>query len=249
MKTSKIIRIILTIIISSAPLFAADILIKQKVHADAFTIMGQEQPATDMIQSIWITDNGFSTIDEKTTEIILLNKKIMYKIDHAKKTYVEIPFDFDKLIESAAGEKNMSEETKNMMKNMMKIEFTVTPTNDKKKINGWNCTKYIQKMTTMMGSIDIEVWASQDIKIDKNIYKKYSTSLFSTMPGMQKNMAAINKELKKIKGITVKSISTMNMMGTSINTWTEILEYKEGKAPASAFEVPAGYTKAEASMY
>jgi hypothetical protein len=51
------------------------------------------------------------------------------------------------------------------------------------------------------------------------------------------------KEFKKIKGITVLTTSTTTVMGTSIKSSTELLDYKEGTAPAGHFELPAGYKK------
>ena len=229
MKRSNVIYAALMLTVVTVPLLTADVFIKQKVHTDAFSMMGQEQPETDVVQSVWMTERGISTIDAKKSHIILFDKKIQYSINHENKTYTEIPFDFDKILKGITGDEG---DTENMQQAM----------------TGWNCTKYIQKITMAMGSIEIDVWASPDIKVEVNIYKKYATAIFSGMPGMQANMKKLNEELQKIKGVTVRSESAMNMMGTTIKTWTEVIELKEGKAPAKVFELPAGYTKTESRM-
>lgn len=58
-------------------------------------------------------------------------------------------------------------------------------------------------------------------------------------------MNQIVTEMKKVKGIPVLTITSMDMMGASIKTTQELIEYKEGTAPAGHFELPKGYKKSE----
>ena len=218
--------------------FTADIYMKIKTHTDGFEMMGQKQPAQDLIQEVWMTKDRISTSSKEQASVILLDKKVMYIINHTKKTYMEMPMDFSKMMPDAD-----DAEMKGMMQNMMKVKISVTPTEEKKKINKWNCKKYIQKIETFMGPMNMEVWASEDIKIDQNLYLKYASSMFSQMPGMQAYIKEIEKEMKKIKGVTVLSMTDMAVMGQSMKSSTELLEVKEGKAPAKAFEIPKGYKK------
>ena len=134
---------------------------------------------------------------------------------------------------------------KNMMQNMMKMNISVTNTVETKKINNWNCVKYIEKIGSAMAPMTIEAWNTEDIKIDANLYTNFTKAALVQMPGMVQGMEDIAKELKKMKGITVYSTTAMSMMGTEINSTSELLEWKEGKAPTGTFEVPAGYTKGQ----
>ncbi|MBN1559462.1 hypothetical protein JW998_04385 [candidate division KSB1 bacterium] len=63
------------------------------------------------------------------------------------------------------------------------------------------------------------------------------------MPRVNQSIAEIMKEMKKIKGVHVLTTQETEMMGNSFGSSTELLEFKEGKAPASAFSMPTGYIK------
>jgi len=219
----------------------ADVLIKQKQHTDDFEMMGQKQPAKDVITTIWMTKDKIRSDNEERSFIFLADKGITYILDHKKKTYIEMSADMNPM----AGDMTKKEAAgfNNMMKNMMKMEITITPTGEKKKIGKWNCTKYLQKLQTMMGPMNSEVWASEDIQIDNTLYAHFAASMFAQMTGMQNAVEAMMKEMKKIKGVPVLTISSNTVMGQTINSSTELLEVKEEKAPAGIFDLPKGYRK------
>ena len=53
-----------------------------------------------------------------------------------------------------------------------------------------------------------------------------------------------HKTEKEVKGVVVLTKSSNTIMGQKMESSTELLEYKTGKAPASAFTVPQkGYKK------
>ena len=94
-----------------------------------------------------------------------------------------------------------------------------------------------------MGSLTSEIWATTDIKIDQDLYAKFNSAMMAQMPGVSQNLAEIMKETKKIQGVQVLTSQKTEMMGQTLNSSTELLEYKEGKAPADAFTLPSGYTR------
>ena len=100
-------------------------------------------------------------------------------------------------------------------------------------------------MTTFMGPMNLEIWASEDLKIDKILYARFTTALMSMMPGMESGAGSMMKEIEKIKGAWVRSISKMEMMGQTITSSTDLIEFKEGTAPANLFKIPAGYKKVD----
>jgi len=54
--------------------------------------------------------------------------------------------------------------------------------------------------------------------------------------------------MKKVRGVPVLTVTNMTMMkNVTIKSSRELLEIREGTAPAGTFEIPAGYTK-RASM-
>lgn len=224
----------------------ADIFMKQKHHTGSFQVMGQTQPARDTIQSIWITTNAIRNDSDKTTVLVRLDKQVVYMIDHSKKTYAEMPLNMDKAMDEMTG-KAMTKEQKQamsgMMQNMMKVSMTVTDTGENKNINNWNCRKYIEKMSTGMGPVNTELWATQDLKVQGDIFAKYSAIMMTMQPGLRQSMAQVMQETKKIKGVAVLSNTTSNMMGNTMKSSMQLLEFKEGTAPADITTIPAGYKK------
>jgi hypothetical protein len=221
----------------------ADVFMKQNQHTDAMSIMGQTQPAEDLVTEIWITDTKMVSSNAKQKLVFDLTKKVVTFANHEQKTVATMPMDFSKMMDQQAGD--MSAEDKadfqQFMGRMMNIKVNVQPTSEKKKIGQWNCTKYIQTMKMGMGTITSEIWATTDINIDQDLYAQFTTAVMAQMPGVSQNAAEIIKESKKIKGVQVFTTQTTEMMGQSFGSTVELLEYKEGKAPISAFAMPAGY--------
>lgn len=223
----------------------ADIYMKRKRHTDAVKIMGMDQPASDVIEEIWITKNGLRSDDPQKTMIMLTDTQKVIMIDHAAKTYFEKSLDMNDMMAKTDGGKNPEEAAamKEMMKNMMKMDATVQPTNETKKIKGWTCKKYILTMNTFAGAITNEVWATEDLNVEQELYDKLASSMTSFMPDMGDTIKGMQEEMKKIKGVQVKSISTQNIMNQTRTSTTELIEYKEKKAPKNLFRIPQGYTK------
>ncbi len=227
-------------------LVLADVFMKQKHHTGSFTMMGQTQPAKDSVESIWITDTVMRNDSRDQSVIIRLDKKTITVIDHQGKSYTEMPMDMDKAMGQIGGGK-MSKEEKaamdGMMKGMMKFTMTVTDTGQMKKIKSWNCRKYIQKLDTGMGPSTTEVWATEDIKSQGDLFARYSAIMMTIQPGLRESMDKVLKEARKIKGVMVSSSTATTMMGASLKTTVELLEFRDGKAPADITAVPKGYKK------
>ncbi|WP_372713681.1 hypothetical protein [Ilyobacter sp.] len=241
---------ILLLLISFTVLSAfsyGDAYTKQKKHVDGMTVMGRTQPSRDFIVETWITPDRVSVEDGNSKTVIEFDKNIISVADHNEKTIMSMPMNFSEIADQQSSDmsKEDSEEFKNFMGKMMQVSVSVTKTNEKKKIGQWNCTKYIQIMNTGMGEFKSEIWATEDIDIDRELYAKYISAMKGTMPGMNENMREIIKETKKIKGMEVYSEQTTEMMGQTMRSSTELLEYKKGRAPASAFEMPKGYKRVE----
>jgi hypothetical protein len=228
----------------------ADVFMKQKVHTDPFEMMGKAQPAKDVIQTTWLTTNGIRNDTEEGSMIIKADKNVMIMLNNTQKTYQEIPLDFSAMAKNVAkDDEKGAQDFQKMMSGMMKVKLTVTPTNETKKIGVWNCKKYLQQLETPMGPSNTEVWASEDIKVNFELYSKLALSMFAQMPGMKENLDEISKEVKKIKGVSVFSKTSMNIMGKMMNSSTELLEVKDGSAPAGILDVPAGYKKSEGQPF
>lgn len=222
----------------------ADVYMKQKVTQDAFQMMGKSQPAQSNINEIWITAERIRTDRGTQTIIIDMKENVMLTLDHAEKTITEMPLDFTKAM---AGNEDVSNEDmqgmQQMMQSMMQMKMTVEPTSEQKKIGDWNCRKYIQTLETAMGNMTTEIWATEEIDINMDVYHKFATAMMAQQPGMQGAADQMMQEMKKIKGVTVLQKSSNQIMGSNISSTSELLEVKEQKIPDDRFAIPSGYTE------
>jgi hypothetical protein len=225
----------------------ADTFIKQVTHTDSFKVMGQVQPAEDDTSTIWMTKDMAYMIDaDNKVSILRADKGVIYLVDHEKKTYAEVPLAAMGDISKMAGEEGdeEAEQAAEMMKGMMgmmTVDVKVTPTDEKKKIQDWNAQKYLVEIKMPMGGSKSEIWASEDIKIDFEMFQSISNAFMGMMPGFQKAL----EELKKVKGVTVLSVGEAQVMGTSVKTTTTLVECSDKSAPAGIFDVPKDYKKEE----
>ena len=112
-KTGLVIFICAAIIF---PVFSqADVYMKQKQHSDGFSIMGQNQPASDLITEVWISKDKVSSRNENQSYIIRLDKGMTYVLDHKKKTYIEIPMDVGKMASSVLPDADKEEMKKRVI--------------------------------------------------------------------------------------------------------------------------------------
>lgn len=244
---TTLIAVLFLVLIASFTLHA-DIFMKQKQHTDGMSMMGQTQPAKDIIQNVWITEDAISSQSEDHTILFLFKQKKMIMINHLQKTYTEMPMSFQKVLDKAMEDKkdldqSEKEDFMKMAQGMTKFEITVTPTNETKKINKWNCKKYNQEVKMGMGPISSEVWATEELEMDYSLYAKFSTSMMAMQPGFHESYEKAMKELEKIKGVPVFTKTVVKMMGMEMKSSQELLEFKTGTAPKGTFDKPSGYKK------
>ena len=231
-------------------LASADMCLKQKHHHDAYTMMGKDQPAKDYTASMWISsDKARNDMDDKST-IVRLDRNVIIVLDHVKKTWMEIPLDFGETARKEMAKQGMSDEEmaklpeamRNLMKGAMGMKITVTETGERKNINGWNCRKFVQKIEGMVAS-ESEVWASQDVKLDEKLLAKFNAAMMASMPGLKESLGDLQKEMEKIKGVAVLTSTVSTIMNTKMKSSVELVEVKEGPAPAGIYDAPADYKK------
>ncbi len=233
-------------------LLQADIYLKYKQHTDSFEMMGKPQPARDNVRETWLTKDMVRSDDGIQTVILRLDRKVAYFIDPQSKTYSEIPLDIGEMTSKAIEDQQEMDDAdkaqakqmlQGMMKGMGQFSITVKETGEKKKIGSWNCTKYLQTTTMAMGPSESEIWATSDIRLDYALLNRTMLASMMMMPGARDGMAEATKELGKIKGVNVYTVSTAKMMNTQVKTTQELLDYAEKKAPGDFYDPPAGYAK------
>ncbi len=159
-------------------------------------------------------------------------------INHGAKQYYQI--DINRLKES------MSQPGMEQMRSMIAdTKINVQDTGETKRIGEWNCRKYLVTKTGMMG-IEQEVWATEDVDFDVNHFTGMMS--MSGPDGLLANSPegeAQQAEMAKIKGYPILTKSRMQMMGSTMETESEVKVIRKEAMPASLFEIPEGYTERE----
>ncbi len=222
---------ILSITVFTVAFASADTLIRQTSHSDAFTMMGQTQPARDDTQEIWLGQGQMATVTKETTIIVDTNRQVLDMINHANKTYVEMTLPLD-----------MSQYLPPQMAQMMGMtKVTVTPKGTTQQVGQWNCDGYDVLMDMGMMKMKMVVWATTSVPFDwAQVQEKLSNHAMKA--SMRLDDAAM-AEFQKIKGFQIKSDIAVEMMGSEMKASTTVTEISTKPAPAGLYAVPAGYTK------
>ena len=209
----------------------ADFYVKQKIHSDEVSMMGQTTPEKNDIQNMWLGDNKMAMHSTDQSFIIDLDKKLMLMINHQDKSYVEMTLPLDM-------SKYFPEQISQMMQG---VTVSVEPTGETQKIGEWNCKVYNVTMDIMMMTMKQKIFASKDVPFD---WKNYAEKI---LPQMTQALFRLDgdavKEFLKIDGYQIRTEMTMSVMGTDIKSWTEVEEITKKSAPAGTYSVPDGYTK------
>jgi hypothetical protein len=174
----------------------------------------------------------------------------MVVVDHRKKEYWETSIDeMNAMMEKANQQmRQMQEQLKGnpmaekMMGGMMGGalgQVSVQKGASPKKVAGYDCDHYV---ATMGEAIKMDIWTTSALQPPPQLYD--ARKAFNVGP-MAQGFVKVYEEMKKIKGFTLAETTSLKMMGQSLQTSSEATEVKKGPIPASAFEVPAGYKKAE----
>jgi hypothetical protein len=209
----------------------ADTYIKQKTHTDGFSMMGQQQPPKDDTIEQWIGDNQMATITGHQAVIVDLTKSVVLMVNNRNKSYVEmtLPLDMSKYLPAQ------------MAQMMGATKVTVTPNGQTQQVGEWQCDGYDMTMDMMMMKLNSKIWASKTVSFD------WQGMAEKLMPLVMQASMRLNdeslQELAKIKGVQIKSETSMEMMGTAVKMSQEVLEISTKPAPAGVYTVPADYTK------
>jgi len=222
--------------------FGSEIFMAHKITTDSYKKDKKDGETEVRTSTQWFAGDKLRSDNGNESVLMRLDKDSIYNIDHNKKTY--FAFQASTLgmpVESEAEGEQVSAMVSSMMGNMFKMEVTIEPTSETKKIGKWNCTKYNQVIKMMGVTTTTELWATEDISIDKKLLDKFMASQFMSKAGMQDMAAKMQKEVEKIKGCVVYSKTVTTMGNKRTETIDEVTEIKEETAPQETWVVPAKY--------
>lgn len=224
----------------------SDTYMKHKRNTEPFTIMGQSQPATSETIEIWLGATAARTdsADATSTLVVFADEKL-FNIQHDDRSYVEMPLNLEKIIDKA--QSSLPEDPENsdekdamreMMSAMMNFKVSLQETDEQQKIGDWQARKYIMTTTTGMGTNTSEIWATEELQADM-------TGYWQAVNGMQagSGYADMMREMAKIRGVVVKTVNRVQVMGAEVKSTDELVEFATKAAPPGIYALPKGYTK------
>jgi len=203
----------------------------------------------------WASPDGEIIIDGKTGSMTTINNK--------KKTYfVTTRQDIDAMA-AKIKEKMNSPEMQRMREAMKSLppeqqkrmggmfDVKVEKATGSRTIAGYKCENWTVSMGQMSRT---EECVTTDLKFPPQAWQMYRDfaasmkSLMAAMGPMGANMKTMQDEFAKMRGFPLASSTTVSVMGRTSVTSNEVTGIKSGPIPASAWEIPAGYTKVENPM-
>jgi Domain of unknown function (DUF4412) len=195
--------------------------------------------------------------DEGHETIVDLKTGVMTTLDGKKKTYYTVTKQDLEQMRVKMQERMNSPEMKKGMEFMQKMGAAVAQSYEVKKagtsrrIAGFSCEDWIITMGGMSTTHECLTSELQYPAHAFDAYKEFGESMRSTMSGfgpMAKSGAELAEKLKSMKGFPLATSMAMDVMGMKTTTESEVVEVRRGAIPASAWEIPAGYTQIENPM-
>ena len=224
-------------VVCTAGSAGADTVLTLKTHTDAFSLGAIQEAAKDRETRIWIGDQRLRR-DEGTdmSYLLRIDQNKLYLVDHRSKSYnaLDLPIDFHKLYpQGDEGEKMMQQASA-----MSKMDVTIKPSEEAKKVGDWNAKRYDVQLTNAMGmKVETTMWMSTDVGVDLATLNKMVTALAALRPGTMDWM----KKMEELPGFPVRQESTVTAMDVPVKSVQELVNVEKKEAPAGLYDPPAGY--------
>ena len=223
---------------------------------------------SDNTTSYLASDHVRMAQDEGRESIVDLKTGQMTMLDGKKKTYYIITRQDMEQFKAKMAERMNSPEMKQAEEKMKSLppevqkkmeammggvagSFDVQKTGTTRKVAGYACENW----TITLGQFSkTEECLTSDLQLPVQAWDTYRDfaesmkSMTAAMGPMAKNMAQMQEKFKGMKGFPLATTTAVSVLGHSSTSTSEVTEIKRGPIPASAWEVPAGYTKVDNPM-
>ena len=195
--------------------------------------------------------------EEGNETIVDLKTGVMTTLDGRKKTYFTLTKQDMEQLAAKMKERMNTPEMKKAMEAMqgmsggMSTSFDVKKTGATRKVAGYGCEEWAITMGTFSSIRECVTSELQYPVHAWDVYKDFAESMKSVTSAfgpMAKSGAELAEKLKTMKGFPVATSTVVDVMGHKTTLESEVIEVRKGSIPASAWEIPAGYTKIENPM-
>lgn len=146
--------------------------------------------------------------------------------------------------------KNLPPEVQQKMQAMMggMMTVNVAKTGNSRTVAGFKCDEYTITIGEFSKTTEC---VTKDVKLPVEAWARYKDfadrikTMMAALGPMAKNVDAMQQQLKQVQGFPVATATTVSVMGHTSTSTSEVTGIKEGAIPASAWQIPAGYTKVE----
>ena len=214
------------------------------------------------------TDHVRMAGEEGHETMIDLKTGVMTTLDGRKKTYYLVTREDLERLKIKMQEQMNSPEMKKAQEEMKKLSpeqrkqmesfmggmvgsSDVQKTGGTRKIAGYGCEEWTITMGTLSRTKECVTTELRYPVQAWDMYRDFAETM-KTMVGafapMAKAGAELAEKFKGMKGIPLATTTAIDVLGTRTTTESEVVEIRRGPIPASAWEIPAGYTKVENPM-
>jgi hypothetical protein len=223
----------LVLMLAGAAAAGGDSLFTVSGHTDAFQMAGRSIEARDVQTRVWLDRDKMRRDEADTSTILRFDRNKMYLVNHEEKTYSEIdlPVDWKKLVPK--GNEQMIEQ----VDKMSRMEVTVKPTTEARKIRQWNARKVQVDLANPTGlKISTALWVCKEVA-GYGAYNRMLASVAALQPGA----ADWAREIARIDGFPVAQEATVSLQGAVFKTREELVSVEDKPAPPGTYDIPAGY--------
>jgi hypothetical protein len=144
---------------------------------------------------------------------------------------------------------DMQKKMESMMGGAMAMDVRKLGTS--RKIAGYSCDDWSMTMGEISKTQECLTTELQFPVQAFEAYKGFAESLkgmMQSMGPMAKGMGQMQEKMKEMKGFPLATTTSVSVMGHASNRSSEVTEIKRGPIPASAWVIPADYTKVDNPM-
>lgn len=246
------------VLAAAAPVLAQDLTIVSKVSKDG-------RPA-ETTTSYLSSDHIRVSQGEGKEIIVDFKAGQMTTLDAAKRTYYVITKQDMDAMAARVKEQMNSPEMKKAQERMKDLSpedrkkmdamggmfsFDVVKIGTTRKIAGYACENW--KIT--FGELSrTEECVTRDLQFPVQAWDMYKSfaetmkTMMTAMGPMAKGMENMQEKFKNMRGYPLATTTSINVMGHSTTTVSEVTDVKKGSLPASTWAIPSGYTKVDNPM-
>jgi hypothetical protein len=211
----------------------ADLVLSLKDHAEAFKVGDRAQEPRDAEVNVWLAPDKMRRDEGPLSAIVRLDRKKLYLVNHAEKTYsvVDLPVDLSKLVPKGDQQKFQQFVAEN------RIKAKVEPTTETRKIHGWTARRVDVELSNAHGlRIATQMWLTKDL----GPFSAYN-QMNGVLAALQPSSADWSRQIGQLDGFPVSQDTTVTVGGTSFKSHEELVSAEKKDVPDVTYDPPLGF--------